>query len=76
MGLDLLKTAEGNTAVKKIKDMPPGVINPATICFPPIKEGDLIIGVNGKKCQMFAEVVKEIRASGGSIELVIERLTK
>ena len=56
--------------------MPPGVINPATICFPPIKEGDLIIGVNGKKCQMFAEVVKEIRASGGSIELVIERHTK
>ena len=73
LGLDLMKTSDGNTAVKKIKEMLPGVVNPALICFPPIKEGDLIIGVNGKKCSTFTEVVKEIRAAGGSIELIIER---
>jgi hypothetical protein len=72
LGLDLEKTAEGGAAVKRIKDMP-GVVNPAQICYPPIKEGDTIIGVNGKKCHVFADVVKEIRASGGSIEIGIER---
>ena len=73
LGLDLQKSPEGSTTVKKIKEMPPGVVNPALICYPPIKEGDHIIGVNGKKCASFADVVKEIRSAGGTIELVIER---
>lgn len=74
LGLDLEKiSASGGASVKRIKEMPPGVINPAQACIPPIKEGDVIVGVNGKRCVIFAEVVKEIRASGSSIELRIDR---
>ena len=74
LGLDLEKIhATGGASVKRIKEMPPGVVNPALACYPPMKEGDIIIGVNGKRCAAFAEVVKEIRASAGSIELRIER---
>ena len=53
--------------------MPPGVVNPAQVCYPPIKEGDCIIGVNGKRMSTFVDVVKEIRTSGATIELMIER---
>lgn len=53
--------------------MPPGIDNPAEVCYPPIKEGDFIVGVNSKPMSAFVEVVKEIRASTNTIELMIER---
>ena len=74
LGLDLEKIhATGGASVKRIKEMPSGIMNPALAAYPPIKVEDVIVGVNGKRCTIFAEVVKEIRASEGSIELTIER---
>ena len=74
LGLDLEKVhATGGASVKRVKEMPPGVVNPALASYPPIKVGDIIVGVNGKRCTVFAEVVKEIRASGASVELMIDR---
>ena len=73
IGLDLAKTADGGVFVTRLKDMPPGVVNPAASCTPPINAGDVIVGVNGQPCALFADVVKAIRGASGVIELLLER---
>ena len=75
IGLDLGKTVAGMSIVQRLKEMPPGVVNPASICYPPIKAGDRIIGVNGKACELFTDVVREIKAAEGTIEISFERST-
>ena len=76
IGLDIAKTADGGTVVQKLKDMPPGVANPALACKPAILPGDVIIEVNGEKADSFATAVKLIRASEGTVTLTLERTSK
>lgn len=55
--------------------MPAGVVNPASLCNPPIQSGDIIIGVNGKQTGSFADTIKIIRSldNGLPITLQLER---
>lgn len=73
IGLDLTKTSNGRANIQRFKDLPDGAVNPAAQCVPAIKPGDVIIGVNGKSCATFAEVIKTIRAIDGEIILQLER---
>jgi C-terminal processing protease CtpA/Prc len=73
IGLDIWRTTDNGCVVQRLKDMPPGVPNPAAKCVPPIKTGDLIIGVNGTKMVAFNDIVKAIRASGADVKLLISR---
>ncbi len=73
IGLDLSKTPEGGVMITRLKEMAAGVINPASLCNPAILAGDIIVGVNGEACFLFADVVKAIRGGVGIIELVLER---
>lgn len=73
IGLDLGKAPDGRVAVQKLKEMPEGVINPASVCVPPIQPGDLIIAVNGQPCGSFVDCVKALRALTGTIQLTLER---
>lgn len=56
--------------------MPAGVINPASLCNPPIHPGDIIVGVNGKQTGLFADTIKVIRSldNGIPITLQLERM--
>lgn len=75
IGLDLGKTKEGAASVLRLKDFPPDVVNPASLCSPAILPGDVIVAVNGQACATFADAVKLIRATGsGSVQLTLERL--
>eukprot|EP00602_Paraphysomonas_sp_CaronLab_P011509 CAMPEP_0185040382 /NCGR_PEP_ID=MMETSP1103-20130426/38364_1 /TAXON_ID=36769 /ORGANISM="Paraphysomonas bandaiensis, Strain Caron Lab Isolate" /LENGTH=2494 /DNA_ID=CAMNT_0027579655 /DNA_START=336 /DNA_END=7820 /DNA_ORIENTATION=+ len=74
IGLDLTKSADGRAHIQRFKEMPAGVVNPAAQCNPPIKPGDIIVGVNGKSCSTFAEVIKTIRGlEGAVVTLQLER---
>jgi hypothetical protein len=73
IGLDLVKTADGGVAVQKLKDMPDGSPNPASVCSPPVLVGDLIVGVNDQACTQFTDVVKYIRGSNVKVCLWLER---
>ena len=73
IGLDLVKSSAGKAAVQRLKEMPPGVVNPASQSRPPFRTGDIIVGVNGQPCGTFAETIKMIRALEGVITLQIER---
>lgn len=73
IGLDLGKTKEGLAQVLKLKEMPLGVANPATTCSVPLAAGDVITAVNNVPCSTFAETVKQIRASEGSVMLTFTR---
>lgn len=75
IGLDLGKNPDGSVSVVRFKDFPAGgPPNPATQCNPPIKLGDVIVGVNAVRCKLFADVVKNIRGlSNGNVTLVLER---
>lgn len=73
MGLDLAKSKEGKAVVSSFKELPAGAVNPALQCVPPIKPGDVIVGVNGENCETFAEAVKLIRASSGAVTLRLFR---
>ena len=55
--------------------MPAGAINPASLCNPAILPGDLIIGVNGVDCPIFADAVKALKAPevGSKIILKLQR---
>jgi C-terminal processing protease CtpA/Prc len=75
IGLDLGKTKEGAASVLRLKDFPPDVVNPASLCSPAILPGDVIVAVNGQPCATFADAVKLIRATGsGKVQLTLERL--
>jgi pyruvate/2-oxoglutarate dehydrogenase complex dihydrolipoamide acyltransferase (E2) component len=73
IGLDLTKTANGRANIQRFKELPNAAVNPALQCNPPIKPNDVIIGVNGKACATFADVIKTIRALDGEITLQLER---
>lgn len=73
IGLDLGKSKDGLAQVLKLKDMPAGAQNPATACSVPMAAGDVIVAVNGNKCASFADTVKLIRASEGSVTLTFSR---
>jgi C-terminal processing protease CtpA/Prc len=73
IGLDLGKAPDGRVAVQKLKEMPEGIVNPASVCNPPIQPGDLIIAVNGQACGSFVDCVKALRALTGNIQLTLER---
>ena len=75
IGLDLSKTPDGGVVIQKLKEMPPGVTNPASLCNPPILPGDVIIGVNGVDCAAFADAVKALKAPqvGSKITLKLQR---
>lgn len=76
IGLDLVKSPNGRACIQKLKEMPPGVVNPASLCVPPIVPGDIIVGVNGKACGLFADTIKIIRGldNGRPIDLQLERV--
>lgn len=75
IGLDLVKSSNGRACIQKLKEMPPGVVNPASLCTPAILPGDIIVGVNGKPSGLFADTIKMIRAleNGRPINLQLER---
>jgi C-terminal processing protease CtpA/Prc len=73
IGLDLAKTSIGGVVITKFKEMPDGSVNPASLCQPALKIGDRIVGINGKNCTSFSEVVKMLRSSSGEIRIDIER---
>jgi hypothetical protein len=75
IGLDLSKNVDGGVSITRLKEMPPGVVNPASQCNPPIASGDIIIGVNGQMCTSFNDVVKLIRAAPmGPVQLSLQRV--
>lgn len=74
IGLDLTKSKDGFAQVVKLKDLG-GVVNPASICNPPIMPGDCILSVNGEKCITFADAVKLIRGAPSAVTLTIQRNT-
>jgi hypothetical protein len=73
IGLDLGKSKEGLAQVLKLKDMPAGVQNPAMVCSVPMAAGDIITAVNGNSCASFADTVKLIRSSEGTVTLTFRR---
>ncbi len=75
IGLDLSKTPDGGVVIQKLKEMPPGITNPASLCNPAILPGDVIIGVNGVDCPVFADAVKALKAPevGSKITLKLQR---
>ncbi len=73
IGLDIGKTASGGVVVSKLKDMPDGSRNPASMCNPPVLAGDVIVGVNGVSITDFASVVAAIKGSSSQVELWIQR---
>lgn len=73
LGLDLGKNRTGHGQVLRFKEFPPGVVNPASLCNPPIIVGDVIIGVNRTRCDTLSDAVKVIRGATGTIELTFER---
>ena len=73
LGLDLGKAKTGHGQVLRFKELPPGVVNPASLCNPPILIGDIILGVNRTRCDTLSDAVKVIRGATGPIELTFER---
>lgn len=74
IGLDISASAEsGRAVVRRFKNMPPGVVNPATNCDPPIVPADIIVAVNGRDCSQLGEVVAAIKSSGEQVRLTLER---
>lgn len=72
IGLDLGKDSKGGIVIHRLKEMP-GLVNPASLCNPPILPGDKIIEVNGEKCYSFPECVQQLRSATGKIILTLER---
>ena len=73
IGLDISKGSSGRTVVQRFKELPDGAPNPALMCDPAIRPGDIIIGVNGAPCVTFMETVKMIKGSGERVQLSLER---
>ncbi len=73
IGLDIGKTSTGGVVVSKLKDMPDGSKNPASLCNPPVLPGDIIVGVNGVSITDFASVVAAIKGSSSQVELWLQR---
>ena len=73
IGLDLGKAKTGQAQVLRLKEFPPEVVNPASLCNPAIRVGDVIVGVNGEPCTSRPEAVKVIRAAVGVVQLTLER---
>lgn len=73
IGLDLTKNSDGAAVVTKLKDLPPGVVNPASQCAIPIMAGDVIVAVNGQPANTFSEAVKLIRSAQGAVVLTFMR---
>ena len=74
IGLDIGRTADSGCVIQRLKDMPPGVVNPASRCVPALVPGDVIIGVNGTKMVGFNDIVKAIRSSGEEVKLLVSRV--
>lgn len=74
IGLDLGKSAAGEAQVLRLKDFPTGIVNPASLCNPPMLPNDVIVAVNGQSCATFADAVRLIRAANnGKLQLTLER---
>lgn len=73
IGLDLGKSKTGQGQVLRFKDLPAEVVNPASLCNPPILVGDVIVAVNSVPCASLSETVKIIRSAEGVIQLTLER---
>ena len=76
MELDwILQNLQMKEFIQKWKEMPAGVVNPASLCNPPIQSGDIMIAINGKQTSTFADTIKIIRGleNGVSITLELER---
>lgn len=74
LGLDLGKTKDGRVVVQRLKDFPPGVVNPASLAIPKIRAGDFVIAINGALNLTFQDTVAAIRASHGTVEIELERI--
>jgi len=73
VGLDLCKGADGRAMVQKLKAMPAGVANPCLVCEPCVHAGDVIVSVNGEKCDTFLDTVQKIKSSEGTIVFALSR---
>eukprot|EP01038_Epipyxis_sp_PR26KG_P006403 gene6403-8814_t len=74
VGLDIGKNKDNGSAyVLRLKEFADGVVNPASLCQPPIMPGDVIVAVNGVQCKLFADAVNVIRAASGTVEFSLER---
>lgn len=61
------------TLIKRFKELPDGVENPAKKAVPQIRVGDMIVGVNGVECDTFAQIVEAIRSSAHHVTLILYR---
>lgn len=76
IGLDLSSTADGRAVIRRLKAMPPGVVNPATLCHPPTMPGDIIIAVNNSPYSTLSDTVAAIKSSGEEVKLKLLRINK
>ena len=73
LGLDISKSIDGRVVVRRFKDLPDGVINPATLCNPPINVGDTITHVNGVPYFTVNDAAMAMKNSAATVLLTIER---
>lgn len=73
IGLDLAQCLDDRAVIRRFKDMPEGVTNPATLCDPPIEPGDVIDCVNGVPCPTIFHTAEAIKKSENIVKLTIHR---
>jgi hypothetical protein len=75
LGLDIGKIASGGCMIRRLKEMPGGVPNPAAACKVKLLGGDMIVGVNGQNIEEFGAIVAVIKSlpQECTVKLLIER---
>ena len=73
IGLDLGTAADTSAIIRRFKELPPDVPNPALSCSPEIRPGDIIVAVNGIECPSLMDAVNAIRSSGEAVTLSLRR---
>ena len=76
LGINLGQAPGGVGAlVAGLKALPEGVPHPARTARPSpgVLEGDVIVGVNGAACAALRDIVTAIRATTGSLGLIVYR---
>jgi hypothetical protein len=73
IGLDLGAAADTSAIIRRFKELPPDVPNPALSCSPEILVGDVIVAVNGVECPSLMDAVNAIRSSGEAVTLSLRR---
>jgi hypothetical protein len=73
IGLDLAQCLDDRAVIRRFKQMPEGVTNPATLSDPAVEPGDVIDCVNDIPCPTILHVAEAIRSSENIVKLTIHR---